>query len=86
MGLAIMIIGLAVFIGTHVITTQRGTRAGLIARVGEGPYKGLYSLASIVGVVLIGWGFGMYRATGWIDVWYPPAWTPPTRPAGSRRR
>lgn len=72
MGLAIMIIGLAVFIGTHVITTQRDTRARLIARLGERPYKGLYSLASIVGVVLIGWGFGTYRATGWIDVWYPP--------------
>jgi len=75
MGLAIMILGLAVFIGTHVITTQRDTRARLIGRIGEGPYKGLYSVASIVGVVLIGWGFGSYRATGWIDVWYPPAWT-----------
>ena len=75
MGLAIMILGLAVFIGTHVVTTQRDTRAALIARLGEGPYKGLYSLASIIGVVLIGWGFGVYRATGWIDIWYPPAWT-----------
>jgi uncharacterized membrane protein len=75
MGLAIMILGLAAFIGMHVVTTQRDTRAALIARLGEGPYKGLYALASIVGLVLIGWGFGMYRATGWIDVWYPPAWT-----------
>lgn len=75
MGLAIMIVGLAVFIGTHVITTRRDTRAALIARAGEGPYRIAYSVASIVGVVLIGWGFGLYRATGWIDVWYPPAWT-----------
>ena len=43
--------------------------------MGEGGYKGLYSLVSIVGVVLIAWGFARYRATGWIDVWYPPAWT-----------
>jgi uncharacterized membrane protein len=75
MGLAIMILGLAVFIGMHVVTTQRDTRAALIVRLGEGPYKGLYALASIVGLVLIGWGFGMYRATGWVDIWYPPAWT-----------
>ena len=75
MGLAIMILGLAVFIGTHLITTQREARARLIARSGEGTYKGLYSLASIVGVVLIGWGFGTYRAAGWVDIWYPPAWT-----------
>ena len=75
MGLAILILGLAVFIGTHLITTQRDTRARLIVRLGEGSYKIAYSVASIVGVVLIGWGFGVYRATGWIDVWYPPAWT-----------
>jgi uncharacterized membrane protein len=75
MGLAILILGLVLFIGTHLVTTQRATRAALIARVGEGSYKGLYSAASIIGVVLIGWGFGIYRATGWIDVWYPPGWT-----------
>ena len=75
MGLAIMILGLAVFVGTHLVTTQREARARLIAQSGEGAYKGLYSLASIAGVLMIGWGFGMYRATGWVDVWYPPAWT-----------
>ncbi len=75
MGLAIMIGGLVLFIGTHLLTTRREVRAALIARLGEGGYKGLYSVASIVGVVLIGWGFGTYRATGWVDIWYPPAWT-----------
>ena len=75
MGLAILILGLVLFIGTHVLTTRRDTRAALIARVGEGPYKGLYSAASLIGVLLIGWGFGAYRASGWIDVWFPPNWT-----------
>src|SRR6185503_13075330 len=75
MGLAILILGLVIFIGTHLVTTRRDTRAALIARLGEGPYKGLYAAASLVGVVLIGWGFATYRATGWIDVWYPPNWT-----------
>lgn len=75
MGLAIMILGLAVFIGLHVLVACRAQRAGVIARLGEGTYKVLFSVASIVGVILIGWGFGHYRATGWIDVWYPPAWT-----------
>lgn len=75
MGLAIMILGLVLFIGTHLLTTRREQRAALIARFGEGAYKGLYSLASIVGIALIAWGFARYRATGWIDVWYPPAWT-----------
>jgi uncharacterized membrane protein len=75
MGLAIMILGLAVFIGAHAFVTQREQRAALIARIGEGPYKGLFSLVSVVAVVLIAWGFGRYRATGWIDVWYSPVWT-----------
>jgi uncharacterized membrane protein len=75
MGLAIMILGLAVFIGTHVFTTQRKARADLIDRIGEGPYKGLYSLLSLAGLVLIVYGFAQYRATGLIDIWSPPAWT-----------
>jgi len=75
MGLAIMILGLAVFIGTHLVTTQRGTRAGLIARYGEGTYKTVYSVASAIGIVLIAWGFARYRAAGYIPVWDPPSWT-----------
>jgi uncharacterized membrane protein len=75
MGLVLMILGLAVFIGTHVVTTRRDLRAGLIARHGEGTYKIVYSVASIIGVVLIGFGFARYRAAGWIGVWDPPTWT-----------
>jgi uncharacterized membrane protein len=75
MGLAIMIFGLAVFTGAHAFVTRRDQRAALIGRIGEGPYKGVFSLLSIVGVLLIAWGFARYRATGWIDVWYPPLWT-----------
>jgi uncharacterized membrane protein len=33
------------------------------------------ALASVIGLILIGYGFGEYRATDWIDVWYPPRWT-----------
>jgi uncharacterized membrane protein len=74
-GLAILVLGLIAFIGPHVFVTMREPRAALIGRIGEGPYKGLLSLLSIIGIVLIGYGFGRYRATHWIDVWYPPHWT-----------
>jgi uncharacterized membrane protein len=73
MGLAILVAGLIIFIGAHVFITHREHRAALIARIGEGPYKGLFSLVSIVGLVLIFWGFADYRATSWVDVWHPPA-------------
>ena len=75
MGLATMILGLAVFIGAHIFITMRGERAALIARLGEWPYKGLISLVSLVGIILIGYGFGWYRAAGMINVWSPPSFT-----------
>jgi len=72
MGLLVMILGLILFFGVHTITTQRDLRARFIASMGEGGYKIFYSLASIAGLALVGWGFAEYRATGWIDVWNPP--------------
>lgn len=75
MGLAVLVLGLALFIGAHVFVTLRTSRAAMIKRIGEGPYKGLMSLVSLAGVILIGYGFGQYRVTSWINVWSPPAWT-----------
>jgi uncharacterized membrane protein len=72
MGLGLLILGLVLFLGVHTLTTQRDARAALIGKFGRGGYKGLYSLASISGLALIVWGYSVYRATGWIDVWSPP--------------
>jgi uncharacterized membrane protein len=74
-GLAILMAGLVLFIGTHVFVTMRDQRAALIGRIGEWPYKGSLALVSVIGLILIGYGFGEYRATDWIGVWYPPHWT-----------
>jgi uncharacterized membrane protein len=68
-GLSVMILGLVLFLGVHVLTTQRDLRARLIAMAGETVYKIGYALASLAGLALIVWGFADYRATGWIDVW-----------------
>ena len=75
MGLAVEIIGLVLFLGAHVFVSRRGEREALITKLGRGPYLGLFSLVSIVGLVLIGYGFARYRAEGIIPVWYPPVWT-----------
>jgi uncharacterized membrane protein len=71
----LLILGLAIFLGTHSFSMARGRRAALIAKIGDGPYKGLYSLVSLVGIVLIVIGYGEYRAGGYIPVWDPPVWT-----------
>lgn len=70
--MTLLILGLILFIGVHWITTMTETRAGLITRLGEGGYKGLYSLASIIGFVLIVYG---YANAPVVNVWFPPAWT-----------
>jgi uncharacterized membrane protein len=75
MGLAEEILGLVIFLGAHVFVTMRDRRAALVARLGEWPYRGLFSIVSIVGILLIAYGFADYRAAGMIAVWDPPAWT-----------
>jgi uncharacterized membrane protein len=75
MGLAVEILGLVLFLGAHVFVSMRNRREVLISSMGRGAYLGLFSLVSIVGLVLIGFGFAWYRTAGFIPLWYPPAWT-----------
>ena len=72
MGLAVMISGLVLFLGVHALPTQRKLRGRVIASLGEAGFKIGFALISVLGIVLIAWGFSHYRATGWIDVWNPP--------------
>ena len=43
----ILALGIVVFLGAHVLITFRDTRTRLIERIGLGPYKIAYSLASV---------------------------------------
>lgn len=71
--MTIMIIGLLIFLGAHSVHIVAGDwRRAQIAKLGEGPWKGLYSLVSVVGLALAIWGFGMTR-TDPVFVWFPPA-------------
>ncbi|HZY22173.1 MAG TPA: NnrU family protein, partial [Beijerinckiaceae bacterium] len=47
--MALLILGLVIFLGAHAFSMARAPRAALMARLGEGPYKGLYALASLIG-------------------------------------
>ena len=69
----LFIIGLAIFFGSHFFTAiLRGSRQGLVNRVGAGPYKGLFSIIALIGLLLIvvGWG-GADRTV----IYSPPYWT-----------
>jgi uncharacterized membrane protein len=75
MGLAVEILGLVIFLSAHVFVTRRNERAALVAKIGEWPYRGLFSLVAIIGIGLTAYGFAHYRATGLIPIWSPPLWT-----------
>jgi uncharacterized membrane protein len=72
-----LIVGIVVFLGVHSLPTLRQWRARQVARFGLQTYKGLYSLASLLSLALLVWGFARYRAEGLIVVWTPPIWTRP---------
>jgi uncharacterized membrane protein len=72
MGLLVLVLGLILFLGPHVLVTMRPQRADVIKRLGEWPYKGAFAVVSIVGLYVAGKGFGMYRDAGEIVVWSPP--------------
>jgi uncharacterized membrane protein len=69
----VLVLGLAIFLGTHLFTTQRRSRAALIERMGEGPFKLAYSVLSLFGLILLVIGYGQARETGPVALWDPPS-------------
>ena len=55
--MTLMVLGLVLFMGIHLVPTSPTLRARLAARLGEGPYRGLFAIVSAAGLVLIviGW-------------------------------
>ena len=67
-----LVIGLVMFLGVHsvAIAAPQG-RDALAAKLGERAWKGLYSVLSIVGFVLLVWGYGQARQNP-VIVYTPP--------------
>lgn len=68
----LLILGIAIVLAVHTISVLPGKRADLIARFGKTSYTTAYAIASLIGFALIVYGFGAYRAGGYIPVWEPP--------------
>ncbi|KVH60475.1 NnrU family protein [Burkholderia cepacia] len=68
----VLILGLAIFLGVHSIRiVADGWRSATIERIGEKGWKGPYAIASIIGFVLIVWGYGIARQ-GATLLWVSP--------------
>ncbi len=58
----VLITGLVVFFAIHSVRiVAPDWRQARIATMGEGAWKGLYSLVSLIGLALIIWGYGIAR-------------------------
>ena len=72
--MALLIFGLLLFLGVHSTRiVADGWRSATIARIGEMPWKGIYSLLSIAGFALVIWGFRAARADTLV-LYTPPVW------------
>jgi uncharacterized membrane protein len=70
--MTVLVLGLILFLGVHSSRIVASDfRARQIAVRGEGAWKAIYSVASLVGFVLIVWGYGQTRHEP-IELWNPP--------------
>ena len=73
--MTLLIIGIIVFAGSHLaVMLLPRLRESMLGRMGEGPYKGVFSLVSLAGLALMIYGFystrGLLEGT---DYLYTPA-------------
>lgn len=67
-----LILGLVLFLGTHSVRiVAEGWRSQTISRIGAQPWKGVYSLISVAGFILLIWGYGQTRLDP-VVLWVPP--------------
>lgn len=70
----VLIIGIVIFLGAHSIRIAAPDwRKAQIAAKGLGAWKGLYSVFSAIGLVLIIWGYSIARPEA-AFVYEPPQW------------
>lgn len=75
--MTLLLLGIIVFFSVHsvrIVAEEWRTRQ--ITARGERVWKAVYSVASIVGVVMVGAGYARTRRAP-IEIWNPPDWTHP---------
>lgn len=72
--MGLLIAGLVIFLGIHSIAIfAPALRTRLLAQFGEGGWKGVYSVASLIGFVMIVHGFGLARQSP-VVLYTSPHW------------
>lgn len=75
--MVLLVLGLILFVGVHLVPTVPDLRRGLTDRFGEGAYKGAFSVLSLIGFALIIYGFHKLQVMPGKNpqLWVPPTWT-----------
>lgn len=70
--MTLLIVGIVVFLGFHLLPAFPYVRESLIERLGKNGYRVLFSVVSLASLVLLVWGFA---TAPFIPIWSPPPWT-----------
>jgi uncharacterized membrane protein len=70
--MTLLIVGIIVFLGVHILPTVSGLRDRLVGKFGQNGYRALFSLLSVAGFVLLVYGFARAPV---VQLWSPPNWT-----------
>ena len=75
--MALLVLGLFVFFAIHLVPTRPAKRDPLRDRAGAIGYQGLFSVVSLIGLVLIVMGYGQLQGMPRLnpELWSPPTWT-----------
>ncbi len=72
MALLVLVLGLALFLGSHSLRiVAEPWRTAQIARLGEKPWKLVFTVVSLVSFAMIIWGYAEARMTP-VVIWTPP--------------
>ena len=72
--MCLLVAGLVIFFGAHSIAIVfPRLRDSLRTRLGAGAWRAIYSVVSLVGFVMMCWGFGLARHAPAV-LYIPPAW------------
>jgi len=71
--MTLLVLGLILFLGSHLLPTAPPLRLNLVGQLGERRYKGLFALVSFLGLALIIAGFALSGDTGRLFAPWPAA-------------
>ena len=72
----LLVIGLVVFLSIHLVPSNVELRNGLVARFGDTGYKAFFAIVSLIGFVIIVFGFHKLQLHPGKNpqLWNPPLW------------